>query len=293
MRILIYGAGVIGSFYAALFSEAGVETAVYARGNRLKILTQQGLQYETDRQIKTANVNILSTLATDDIYDFIFLTVRENQLHQALTELAANHSSYIVTMVNSLENYSVWEQICGPNRIIPAFPGAGGSIEDGVLHAALTPKVIQPTTFAILHQTQNKQAQELKALFSRAKIPYQQVADMHTWQICHLAMVVPIADAYYKAHNPQYAGKDRLVMAHTAKDLQTNFKKLAQCGIKLSPKKMHIFRFLPLFLLRFILSLTFQSKFGNIFMYRHAIKAPDEMRTLHEQFYNYLAHLSS
>lgn len=125
MRILIYGAGVIGSFYAALFSEAGVETAVYARGNRLKILTQQGLQYETDRQIKTANVNILSTLATDDIYDFIFLTVRENQLHQALTELAANHSSYIVTMVNSLENYSVWEQICGPNRIIPCLSRSG------------------------------------------------------------------------------------------------------------------------------------------------------------------------
>lgn len=103
--------------------------------------------------------------------------------------------------------------------------------------------MIQPTTFAILHQTQNKQAQELKTLFSRAKIPYQQVADMHTWQICHLAMVVPIADAYYKAHNPQYAGKDRLVMAHTAKDLQTNFKKLAQCGIKLSPKKCIFFAF--------------------------------------------------
>lgn len=25
-----------------------------------------------------------------------------------------------------------------------------------------------------------------------------------------------------------------------------------------------------------------------IFMYQHAVKAPDEMRQLHEQFYNYL-----
>lgn len=58
-------------------------------------------------------------------------------------------------------------------------------------------------------------------------------------------------------------------------------------------EKNAYFSLLPLFLLRFILSLTFQSKFGNIFMYRHAIKAPDEMRTLHEQFYNYLAHLSN
>lgn len=35
MRILIYGAGVIGSLYAALFSASGVDTTVYARGRRL------------------------------------------------------------------------------------------------------------------------------------------------------------------------------------------------------------------------------------------------------------------
>ncbi len=32
---------------------------------------------------------------------------------------------------------------------MPAFPGAGGSINnDGILDAALTPRMIQPTTFA-------------------------------------------------------------------------------------------------------------------------------------------------
>ena len=34
MRILIYGAGVIGSLYAALFAEAGYDTNIYARGKR-------------------------------------------------------------------------------------------------------------------------------------------------------------------------------------------------------------------------------------------------------------------
>ncbi len=38
MRILIYGAGVIGSLYAALFAEAGYDTNIYARGKRLEIL---------------------------------------------------------------------------------------------------------------------------------------------------------------------------------------------------------------------------------------------------------------
>lgn len=36
MKLLIYGAGVIGSLYAALFGEAGYDVTVYARGKRLE-----------------------------------------------------------------------------------------------------------------------------------------------------------------------------------------------------------------------------------------------------------------
>lgn len=37
-----------------------------------------------------------------------------------------------------------------------------------------------------------------------------------------------------------------------------------------------------------VLSLVFESAFGNKFMYQHATKAPDEMRQLHKQFYAYV-----
>ena len=293
MRVLIYGAGVIGSLYAALFSEAGVDTSVYARGTRLETLRRNGLRYEKNGAVCTANVCVLDTLRPNDIYDFIFLTVRENQLHEALAQLRENQSPCIVTMVNSIEDYTVWEQLCGDGRILPAFPGAGGGFEDGVLRAALTPRLIQPTTFGVLTPEQDAAAKQLKALFKRAKIPYQQVGDMHAWQLCHLAMVVPIADAYYEAADPANAGADRVVMAHTAKTLRANFRTLARSGVHLSPAKMQMFRFLPLPILRLALKVTFQSRFGDVFMYRHAMKAPDEMRQLHEQFYAYLSKIQN
>lgn len=46
MRILIYGAGVIGSLYAVLLKEAGYDTTIYARGHRLEDLRNQGLLYK-------------------------------------------------------------------------------------------------------------------------------------------------------------------------------------------------------------------------------------------------------
>ena len=48
---------------------------------------------------------ILGELPDNDIYDFILLTVRENQLYEALSELKNNKSNTIVTMVNSLDSY--------------------------------------------------------------------------------------------------------------------------------------------------------------------------------------------
>ena len=43
------------------------------------------------------------------------------------------------------------------------------------------------------------------------------------WQLCHLAMVVPIADAYYEADCLEKAGKEWKTERKTAKRLKRNF----------------------------------------------------------------------
>jgi 2-dehydropantoate 2-reductase len=284
VRILIFGAGVIGSLYGAMLAEAGYDVSVYARGCRLESLTQDGLLYKRKGKIRKAPVRVLSKLEEEDCYDLILLTVRENQLHAALEELRQNISPTIVTMVNSLETYDRWEAICGAGRIIPAFPGAGGGFDGNVLDAALTPRLIQPTTIG---KTGGRE-KDLARVLHRAKIPCQIVPDMHAWQLCHLAMVVPIADAYYEAADPEHAGRDAALMRKTAKQIRDNLDAIAARKIRLSPGKMQAFRLLPTPLVGWILGSVFQSSFGDRFMYRNSMKAPDEMLRLHEQFYRWL-----
>ena len=235
MRILIYGAGVIGSLYATLFAEAGYDTSIYARGKRLEFLKKNGLLYKKNQNIRRAEATILGELSDNDAYDFILLTVRENQLYEALAELKNNKSNIIVTMVNSLDSYKKWEDIVGKGRILPAFPGAGGSINnDCILDAALTPRMIQPTTFAEISGNKSEKTKQFSKILRHAHIPYQKVVDMHMWQLCHLAMVVPIADAYYEADCPERAGKDWKTMKKTAKRLKRNFsflRKQAGCHL--------------------------------------------------------------
>jgi 2-dehydropantoate 2-reductase len=51
---------------------------------------------------------------------------------------------------------------------------------------------------------------------------------------------------------------------------------------------MNLFAVLPSGLVAPILGRVFESRFGDVFMYRHSMKAPDEMRKLHDGFYAYL-----
>ena len=88
--------------------------------------------------------------------------------------------------------------------------------------------------------------------------------------------------------HPEKVGREYRVMAKTAKRLKRNFYFLKrECG-RLSPGKMNLFLGVPLPVLTVVLSLVFESAFGYKFMYQHAIKAPDEMRQLHKQFYAYV-----
>lgn len=112
MKLLIYGAGVIGSLYGLLFQKAGFEVSIYARGKRYDVLSSKGLLYHENNNLRKTTIEVISKINDNDKYDYIFLAVRENQLYEALNELKYN-SSDIVTFVNSLDDYGKWENICG------------------------------------------------------------------------------------------------------------------------------------------------------------------------------------
>ena len=288
MRILIYGAGVIGSLYAAYLAESGYSISVLARGKRLEDLKQNGLRYFRRGETRRADVTILETLQPGDRYDYIFLTVREEQLRCALAQLNGNISPTIVTMANTIAPYAELDRLCGKGRLLPAFPGAGGGFLNGILDAGLAPYFIQPTTFGEIDGRNSERVETLKRIFFKAHIPHQVVKDMRLWQICHLGMVVPLADAYYMAENPQEAYKDNAAMRTTARQLHENFTRLHQCGIRISPPKLNLFRLCPVCVLSRVLPAVFRSRFGNRFMLQHAIKARNEMDVLHDKFYSFL-----
>ena len=76
MRILIYGAGVIGSFYASRFAKAGLDVTVLARGQRLKELdkrfsTVNGKKLKKTERVEQTVLNSVLPVSKAEICDIL------------------------------------------------------------------------------------------------------------------------------------------------------------------------------------------------------------------------------
>ena len=283
-KILIYGAGVIGSIYAVMLSNAGYDVTVYARSARLQSLQSKGLLYEDKGTVKKARVIISDKVKAHDIYDYVFIAVRYEQVETALSELAGNGSKNIVTMVNNPDGYSQWGSIVGTNRILPAFPGAGGVIEDGVLHYQLTPGIIQSTTFGEINGELSGRARGLAEIFKASKVPYSISKNMDAWQKTHVALVVSLAGGLYFDGGDNYtAAKNKKALRMSSLSARECFQALKRAGIPITPSKLNVFWICPLWLMDFALKLILNTKFAETVMYNHAIIAKDEMLLLGEK----------
>ncbi|MFC9774155.1 ketopantoate reductase family protein [Paenibacillus chitinolyticus] len=235
-RILIFGAGVIGSMYAIKLIEAGFDVSLFARSNRFKSLRENGLQYKEKGTVKSIQVNVIDTLENDDVYDFIFVTVRYDRSESALLALKDNQSKNIVTMTNNSIGFSSWLDIVG-DRLLPAFPGFGGQIKDGVLHARFLPKIIVATAFGEINGVVTERIENLAKLFKTAKLPYVVKKDMQAYLITHSVSDIAMMGVLYAENKiiDKKTARTRKTARKITVTLKAYLRAIQKAGVSIDP----------------------------------------------------------
>ena len=285
-KILIFGAGVIGSVYAGKLALAGHSVSVLARNERLKELELNGLLLsENAKKTVKTNVTVISELKTDDIYDYIFVTLRKDQLKGALHLLGQNQSKNFVFMVNTSSGYSDWIGKIGMERVIPAFPGAGGKVENGIVYYSLTSGFVQPTTLGEIDGKATHRINELVKILRNAGFPTSISKKMDSWQKSHIAMVCPLAyGIYFDGGNNYTFSKNKMAIIQMNKALKETFSFLKNSGIGVEPAKLNIISLIPLPILNYFIAQIFNTKWAETFISNHALAARDEMEMLFNDF---------
>lgn len=105
MRVLVFGAGVLGSYLAHALVRGGNDVTVLARGKRAEQLKKDGLVIRHYFQLKNTvdEVKVIQELQSDDFYDLVFVVMKYNDFPAVLPILAENKSHNIVLVGNNAD----------------------------------------------------------------------------------------------------------------------------------------------------------------------------------------------
>lgn len=286
-RILVYGAGVLGSLYAGRLAQAGFDVTLLARGQRLEELRQNGLLLMEDgaAQPEQITVQVTDRLEPEDTYDLVMVVVRKNQLESVLPALAASRGTpNVLFLVNNAAGPGRLIETLGAERVILGFPGAGGQRKDGIVHYRLAGS-FQPTTIGELNGQHTPRLAEIARVLSCAGLPVAVCSNMDAWLKTHAALVSPLANAVYLAGGSNYrlaATRDGLVLLVRA--VKEGLRVLRALKVPITPPFYRVLEFLPEPLLVYILEQRMGSPEVELVVARHANAARDEMAALAEEF---------
>jgi len=288
-KILVYGAGAIGSIFAGKLAIHGNDVTILARNNRYDEIKNNGiiLRNGLTNKIEIVRVNCINELLENDIYDYIIVVVQNNQIDQILPILGRNSTKNIVFVVNNPLGYTKFVEAVGKERVMIGFPSAGGERKDGIVTYFIgtgIAKVMQTTTFAEYDGTISDRLLKLIEIFRKAKFDPTKSTNMDAWQKTHVAFVVPIANALIRFNSSNLLlAKSRETINEMILATREGFNALKQNGIPVEPSKLNYY-YLPRWLLITLYQILFLTKISEYSMAKHTIVAKEEIKLIEEQF---------
>ncbi|NBD24980.1 ketopantoate reductase family protein [Paenibacillus glycinis] len=243
-RLLIFGAGVIGSVYALRFARYGLDVTVLARGKRFDELTRNGLRYNENGTIKQLPIKAIDKLEDDDVYDYIFVPVRYDQAESALTAMKNNQSKTIVTLTNTM-GYDRWLAIVG-DRLLPGFPGAGGDMKEDVLYARFGSEKHQGTIFGEINGLVTERVKKLATILEAANLQYDIQDNILAFHISHTALA--IVNKHFYAEDGMVdveTARSESILRRIAADIKQNIQLVERAGIPVIPPETKAMGELP------------------------------------------------
>jgi len=279
MKILVYGAGVLGSLYAARLSAAGHDVTVLDRLRRLADVREHGIVLEDaiSGQRMAKRVGVVAEFEPEDRYDLVLVPVRKTQLSSVLPALASNRRTpNVLFMVNSAAGPDGIVEALGGDRVLLGFPGAGGTLEGPVVSYKVLPGWVQPTTMGELDGRVSPRLRLVADAFRTAGFAVALSTDMVSWQKTHVALVSPIADAIYAAGGDNYRlarTRDGLVLMIRA--WREGFRVLEAIGTPITPPRLKVLKWMPEPLQIVLWQRVFDTRFAEI-LKRRLLQDTDE-----------------
>jgi 2-dehydropantoate 2-reductase len=225
MRLLVYGAGVTGSGFAARLHEAGHDdVSLLARGDRLAALRRHGVQLaaQDSPTVRAVPVPVVERPAGG--YDLIAVCVGTHQVDAVLESLAGVDGD-VLFLLNWAAGPEPLGAMIGRERVLLGFPTDGGLMDGDVIRYRAANLVTRRVPMPIGEPDGRftPRLERIVQTFRTAGIHAKPEPQMTRWLTTHAAFVVPLGQAVLAAGGPAALADDpgavRSMLRHIRQNL--------------------------------------------------------------------------
>jgi 2-dehydropantoate 2-reductase len=280
MKMLIVGAGVIGTVYGAHLAAAGNQVSVLSHGRRTDEVAAEGLRARDVTGGRRIGVQAEVVPDAGGDYDVVLVAVRRDQLPSACAGLAVLTGKPAVVFVgnNPAGRAGITSDV--PGDVYLGFPGIGGVMAGGTADYVRIRQ--QPTA---LPRASDPRLTALAAILSGRGFPVQRVTDMDGWLAYHATFVACVAAALYRCGtDPVRLAADRATLKLMCEAITGAFAALRADGTTGLPRNLAVLHspVLRAVAVRYW-ARTMRTPMGELCFAAHSRHAEAEMRALGDE----------
>ena len=251
-RILVVGAGVLGTVYAAKLSLAGHDVTIIEKSPvRKGQLEEQGLAIRLldGSKPETVRVPIIDDLDAAADFDLAIVIARKIHLTGILDMLTPTSIPDVLIMMSNAEGPAEIVEALG-ERAVLGFPGAGGRVVDGVVEYQISPAFMAPTMLGEIDGTTTERVKVLSAIFEGASFHPKITPAIDSWLKSHEAFVASLGNATIIAGSGAKVAADKELLTLNILAIREVYAAMAAAGLSVEPSWFSLWRRLPLPVIR-------------------------------------------
>lgn len=291
MKILIYGAGIVGCTYGWQLSEAGCDITVLVRPDKKESIEQEGITINcSDFRSGTKVVKeivfrpkVIDYLLVDNDFEYIIITTNNLHLIEILPILkeSAGQAQILFFQNMWIDDLYEIEKYLSPNQYFFGFPFmAGGGRESNTIYSAISGLKYSHTPLGEIDGSITPRVQKISDVLEKANLKPMLYKQIKVWLITHYAVAAGLSAGIIMAGDGKAFSSDTKILRHTFKAIREGLKVCTKIGFDSKSEKSNKLYYLPLFIGTAIAKKVYSNESLCLMFDGHTQHSPDEMQKM-------------
>jgi Ketopantoate reductase len=297
MKILIYGAGIVGCTYGWQLSEAGHDITVLVRNGKKQSVEQSGIHIqcndfrgEEKKVIDTIFCpKVIEELSSQNDFEYIIVSTNSVQLKEVLPILSKSAGrAHILFFQNNWDDFENIAKYLSPEQYFFGFPFmVGGGRDNKCIYSVISGLKYSNTPLGEANGEITPRVERMVKALEEANLKPVISKQILAWLITHFAVAAGLSAGVINAGGDMKVfTRDSEIMKDTIKSIREGFNVCKKRGINSKSEKANRLYHLPLFISVPIAKKVYSNELLCLMFEGHVKHSPDEMRKMLEDIIN-------